>query len=99
MSRPRLDSPRPSDSVSWMSPPLVLASRLLAAISRPVMPVAALSVRRLATRSTASSAWLSAMAPVCEISVMLPREVTLVTALAGSSEASRNSSSVLPTMK
>ncbi len=75
--RPAYFSPTPSKSCSAMSPPVVVASSSLTAISSPAMPVAARTVRRCATTSTAASAKDSATAPWREISVTRPAELRL----------------------
>ena len=76
-SMPKELSSAPSISDNTMSPALVLASKALTANSSPVMPLPALSVSTLATRSTSASAPPSLMLPNA-VRLMLPAELTLV---------------------
>ena len=76
-SMPAVFSRAPSVSDTLMSPPVVSASSWLTANSRPVMPVPARRVSRLATKSTAVSAPPSVMLPPA-VNVMLPAELTTV---------------------
>ena len=73
--RPWDCSSAPSMSVSTMSPVVVTASSLLAAIWKLPMPVAARSVSTLATTSTAASTAFCVMAPVVDVSSTLPADV------------------------